>query len=444
MIVLIVASILLSGIQAQGQTRIDIGQNIHLVCNGDVNVVLEDTRFVNRGFLEAAGSTFRFVGSGFANITGPVFTEFHNLEIEKPGATLFLEQDAEINGNLIFQQGLFDLGFYDLYLSGLLVGESENSRITGSLGGELVVEALLNAPQGQNPANVGIEISSNTDLGLTTIRRGHQTPVSGGGGQGIDRYFDISPALNSGLDATLLMHYFDAELGPVPENELEYWRSTDQGQNWSPEGFDTRNPVLNTVALSQIDEFSRWTLGSTTSLPLPLDLLDFYGQAMEEGNKLTWKTSHEVGVSHHELERSEYGMDDWEILELLEPRPSGNYAFLDEDPFMLTYYRLKFVDHNGAFDYSPVIAISREISPAVDWSFFPNPAKDQIFINTTFSGNQKLMILDAVGRVVKVVEETTSPDQEWILDLSDLAAGTYYLLLQNEHLSAKALIRAAD
>ena len=94
---------------------------------------------------------------------------------------MFLEQDAEVNGNLIFQQGFFDLGFYDLYLSGLLVDESENSRITGSLGGELVVEAVLNAPSGQNPGNVGIEISSSADLGLTTIRRGHQTPVSGGG-----------------------------------------------------------------------------------------------------------------------------------------------------------------------------------------------------------------------------------------------------------------------
>ena len=48
------------------------------------------------------------------------------------------------------------------------------------------------------------------------------------------------------------------------------------------------------------------------------------------------------------------------------------------------------------------------------------------------------------GRVVKVAEEITSPDQEWIVDLSDLAAGTYFLLLQNEQLSAKALIRTED
>ena len=217
-------------------------------------------------------------------------------------------------------------------------------------------------------------------------------------GQAIDRYFDISPALNTGLDATLLMHYFDAELGPVPENELEFWRSTDLGQSWSLEGFDIRNPVLNTVELSQIDGFSRWTLGSTTTLPLPLDLLDFYGHATKEGNSLVWKTSHEVAVSHHQLERSRHGMDDWEILEVLEPRPSGDYTALDEDPFLLSYYRLKFVDHSGEYTYSPVIAISQEIFPAVDWSFFPNPAKDRIFISTTFSGRQKLMVLDAGGQ----------------------------------------------
>ena len=44
-----VAAFLLFGALAQGQTRIDIGESIHLVCNGTVNVVLEDTRFCKQG-----------------------------------------------------------------------------------------------------------------------------------------------------------------------------------------------------------------------------------------------------------------------------------------------------------------------------------------------------------------------------------------------------------
>ncbi len=96
--------------------------------------------------------------------------------------------------------------------TGLLLGESDNSRIVGSAGGEVLFVAALNAPAGVNPGNLGAWISSSKNLGSVTIRRGHKA-LSLPGGNSILRYFTISPSNNSGLAATLRFGYFDQGVG---------------------------------------------------------------------------------------------------------------------------------------------------------------------------------------------------------------------------------------
>ena len=148
--------------------------------------------------------------------------------------------------------------------------ETEGGRVTGGL---LMATRSLAAPSGVDVAGLGAIVTSSQALGATTITRGHDVQF-GGQHRSIQRYYDIIPATNSGLDATLVFHYNDAELGGLPEEELVLFRSTDEGFIWRSRGFDSRDPVANTVTLSGIDAFSRWTLGAT-SQPLPVELTAF-------------------------------------------------------------------------------------------------------------------------------------------------------------------------
>ena len=64
---------------------------------------------------------------------------------------------------------------------GTITGEDENTRITSTSTGSIIKAVDLNAPHSINPGNIGIEISSSANLGLTEIRRGHDRDPAGCG-----------------------------------------------------------------------------------------------------------------------------------------------------------------------------------------------------------------------------------------------------------------------
>jgi Secretion system C-terminal sorting domain len=112
-----------------------------------------------------------------------------------------------------------------------------------------------------NPGNLGAVITSAQNLGSTTIRRGHIAASNVVASKpSINRYFDITPTNNTGLNATLRFNYFDAELNGRTEAWLGLWRSNDNGNTWTGAGFGTRDAVANFVQQTGINSFSRWTL----------------------------------------------------------------------------------------------------------------------------------------------------------------------------------------
>ena len=148
--------------------------------------------------------------------------------------------------------------FVDGSTNGIIVGESENSRILGATGGEVVKITTLNAPTSVNPGNIGVEITSTEDLGSTEIRRGH-LPQNILGLNGIERYFSISPTNNEGLDADVRVHYFDGELNGLAETGVEPWAFDDL--NWSNLSASMTDPSANWVEATGIASFDTLTLG---------------------------------------------------------------------------------------------------------------------------------------------------------------------------------------
>lgn len=109
---------------------------------------------------------------------------------------------------------------------------------------------------------------------------------------------------------------------------------------------------------------------------LPLSLLSFAGTTTEQGAQLIWKTTEEVNTSSFEIQRSQTGNDFSSIASVPSNAAGGNYAYTDHTVVTgRTYlYRLKMIDLDGHFTYSPTIQVRiNRTSSANKFTLFPNP-----------------------------------------------------------------------
>ena len=90
---------------------------------------------------------------------------------------------------------------------------------------------------------------------------------------GIDRVISIEPTNNSGLNATYIFHYEDADLNGMPEDQLQLYRSTDGGSTWVAMG-GVVDPVNNTITVTGVDHFSHWT---AATIPYGIPTLPEWG-----------------------------------------------------------------------------------------------------------------------------------------------------------------------
>jgi Secretion system C-terminal sorting domain len=157
-------------------------------------------------------------------------------------------------GNLELNNHRLDLGS-----SGMIMGEQLNARITGTKGGVVTATAVLNAPQNVNPGNIGVELSSAANLGITVITRGHVQQTNAGR-QGIQRYYDVEPAFNAS-DIALRFHYLEPELGGNNEAELVLWSGNKSSFNWAAVGKENSDAATNWIAKNNISGMNRFTLG---------------------------------------------------------------------------------------------------------------------------------------------------------------------------------------
>ncbi|WP_296620292.1 T9SS type A sorting domain-containing protein [Marivirga sp.] len=111
---------------------------------------------------------------------------------------------------------------------------------------------------------------------------------------------------------------------------------------------------------------------------LPIELKSFEVSKAGQNIALNWVTAKEENFSHFEIERS-IDQNNWSQIGLVqgmgESMSDVNYDFTDRNaPFGIIYYRLKAVDIDATFEYSPVVKI--EIGFEGKLAVSPNPVKD--------------------------------------------------------------------
>ncbi len=221
---------------------------------------------------------------------------------------------------------------------------------------------------------------------------------------------------------------------------------------WTNDGVDNRNLFWtasdDVIIAAQGDGsgsnrafLDNFIVGAITAAPLPIELS--YFEVFKQVNviRLEWETSSEVNNDYFTIEKS-YNASEWVAIDEINGKGNSTvtnqYYSYDYDitPNKTTYYRLKQTDFNGDFTYSEIQVIkSNGIKQPI--SIFPNPAAEQLRINTAseadvriynLSGHLKVEIpnyqsnseinVGALPRgnyVVQIISEGKSTTQKMVL-----------------------------
>jgi uncharacterized delta-60 repeat protein len=171
----------------------------------------------------------------------------------------------------------------------------------------------------------------------------------------------------------------------------------------------------------------------TTSSPvfiLPLRLLSFTGAAGSSGIALRWQTGEEQGTDHFGIEHSGDGVSFNPVGRVAAAGNSNGlrqYGFLHgEAAAGRNFYRLKMVDRDGRFTYSPVIPV--EGRKAARLTLLGNPVREKLEARIHTSLPATVQLLNAQGVVVRAQSLNSGTTLlSWSLSL--LPAGVYQLQL---------------
>jgi hypothetical protein len=386
----------------------------------------------------ASTGIFRFNGTGNQVISGSNQPDFYNFTIDKSAGEIQLQTGISISNLLTFTSGSIFLNNQqvDLLTSGILTNETATNKIydlTAGTGTVKIVQSL-NAPSAVNPGNLGATITTTKNLGSTTIIRGHtaQFIVSA---SSVRRYYTITPATNTSLNATLRFNYFDNELNTQPEDELVQWHLPNGSAVWLKRG-GTVNMSSNYVDLAVIDSFkTKQSLISYKVVALPLHLLEFKAtKTATEKVLLNWRTEEEVNSRGFDIERSTNGVQ-WikigTVSSTGQRSTTQSYRFTDQSPAAgNNYYRLKQLDIDGQYDYSPVRLVSFGSSNIIQ--VYPTLAKEnsQLFVGGISPEKVSIELFDNKG---SVVYKTKLYSNSFMLP--HLLPGVYYVKLVdiNDH-----------
>ncbi|MBK8499027.1 MAG: T9SS type A sorting domain-containing protein [Flavobacteriales bacterium] len=209
------------------------------------------------------------------------------------------------------------------------------------------------------------------------------------------------------------------------------------GSVWSQPPNGTVNTLTNTVTTSLTNNYVIvWALVQS-STPLPVELLWFDAQPMDEEVLCSWSTATELNNDYFTVERSADGLSFIDIGEVGGAGASQmthDYAFADKQPLGgLSYYRLRQTDLDGAESWSDVVAVWRD-APSAELAVYPNPCTDRLFIGGSVPAGEHVLILDATGRVV--IDAASSAGTS--IDVSALPAGSYVVRTSNTSGSGSA------
>lgn len=222
------------------------------------------------------------------------------------------------------------------------------------------------------------------------------------------------PTIDSPADMAIIKYNGANENLSVSDNNGTYSYPSTDVQVYN--GVATQGYYLECT----VTGFSEFYVGSGPGIILPLRLLNFTAQKAPGGALLGWKTADMVGVKGFEVQRSTDGIH-YTPQGFVPATAADRYSF--SQPLTASgtyYYRLRMVDMDGRFTYSPVRMVS--VNSAATVLVYPSPATTQLHIVTSSAAGFRYRVLDAAGRQVL---QGTSVQAAIVVPLTSLQTGLY-------------------
>ncbi len=267
-------------------------------------------------------------------------------------------------------------------------------------------------------------------------------------------YWNVTTAPTSGT----YDYYLSAEMSNnvVDPADLRLVKGTDPAAPTlvgTHQTASTINGVLyaQRTAIPNGDRTGQFRLASTSldaEIALPVELL-FIDARLDERKSavVTWATISELDNDYFEVERSLDGAKTFKAIAQVNGNGTVNeridYRYVDSDiptANQVIYYRLRQVDFDGQFEYSPVVALRRDFGSEFDgerWAIYPNPTNGSdlkvVLLNADLSGDDfSFRLVDMTGKSLyqkQVSVEQASQDLQGVV--SNLKSGIYIVEITN-------------
>ena len=359
------------------------------------------------------------------------------------------------------------MGIYD----GATMGSPVSQNITGGAswvdftsGGKLVASIQ---PNNQNMGNTDVQAFINTG-GVRNDGKQYYH----------DRNITIKPANINLSDSVIVRFYFmDSETEalinatgcsgctkPAMVTELGVTKYSDTDDNFENGNLgDDISGVFSFLSAEwnpkvpfdkgyyaefRVKDFSEFWLnngGFDNQTPLPVTLLNF--SAKKKDKKVVvaeWKTTMENNLDHFEIEvakgNGDYQANRFEKLGEVAGKGNSNseryYSFTDQENGKqgVRYYRLKIVDRDNSFVYSPVRPVV--FDDEIRWQVYPNPSTGvyNYVYQLNYGETMKVKVYDVNGKLVKQLNPSGNGFiQKILIDLKspEYAPGVYLLMAES-------------
>jgi hypothetical protein len=183
----------------------------------------------------------------------------------------------------------------------------------------------------------------------------------------------------------------------------------------------------------------------TVQSEVPVELLSFNAEMVDNDVVLNWATATEKNNSGFQVEKRQTKNESWTIVAFIDGKGTTTkksvYTFSDKNEKPGTYlYRLKQIDFDGTYSYSNEVEI--EVTGPKDFALYqnyPNPFNPSTTIKFALpvKTNLSLNIYNTLGEKVAEIfkGEMEEGYHEMMFNASGLSSGIYYYTITADNFS---------
>lgn len=213
-------------------------------------------------------------------------------------------------------------------------------------------------------------------------------------------------------------------------------------------GYDTLYATGNSVNGDGIPtSLDRWNFSPNFAVQVmqvvPVELTSLTAKAVSRDVVLEWATASETNNSHFIIEKKN-GYS-WSVIGKIDGKGTttsrSEYRFADLNAATgVNIYRLKQVDHSGAFEYS--FEVEADVTAPAGYELaqnYPNPFNPSTVIRYALpvAGSVTITVYNSLGEAVKTLVNASKEagQHEVSFDASDIPSGFYFYRLQSGNTS---------